>query len=191
MLGSTAILVGTFFLGSLFLQRVQHASAVRTGLDFLPLVLVTGVASHVGRELIGRVSARATAIAGLAVIAGGSLILSGADAASSYLGEILPGFALIGFGIGLAFAAISVAAMSQITEAEAGLASGILTTGHELGAAVGAALVSAVAFGSGDFATGYGHGALATAAVAGAVAVLAAVAIPTTRRTEGPQLAFH
>jgi hypothetical protein len=80
MLGVTAILVGTFFLGSLLLQRVLGATPIQTGLAFLPLVLVTGVASHVGRELIGRVGARATVIAGLALIAAGDLLLSGADA---------------------------------------------------------------------------------------------------------------
>ena len=191
MLGATAILVGTFFLGSLFLQRVQHASAITTGLDFLPLVLVTGLGSHLGRELLGRFGARITVIAGLALIAGGNLMLSGTGAGSSYLGGILPGFALVGFGVGLAFAAISVAAMVDATEDQAGLASGLLTTGHELGAAIGTAIVSRIAFGSSSFVTGYGHGALAAAVIAGLFAVVAAVAMPTNKAAVGPQLAFH
>jgi EmrB/QacA subfamily drug resistance transporter len=193
MLGVTAILVGTFFLGSLFLQRVLGASPIQTGLDFLPLVLVTGLASHLGRELLARVGARVTVVAGLVLIAAGDLLLSGADAHSSYIADMLPGFALIGFGIGLTFAAITVTAMSQITEQEAGLASGLLTTGHELGAALGAALVSAVAFGSGAgrFVTGYGHGALAGAATAAVLALVSLVAIPAIRSASGPQLAMH
>lgn len=193
MLGVTAILVGTFFLGSLFLQRVLGASPIQTGLDFLPLVLVTGVASHVGRELLARVGARATVVSGLALIAIGDLLLSGANADASYLADFLPGFALIGFGIGLAFAAITVAAMSEIDEDSAGLASGLLTTGHEIGAAVGASIVSAIAFGSGaaGFVSGYGHGALAGAVIAGVLAVVSLVAIPTARSAGGPQLAMH
>jgi len=192
MLGATSILVGTFFLGSLFLQRVQHTSPITTGLYFLPLVLVTGLGSHLGRELLIRSGARVTAICGLALIAAGNLLLSGAGAASSYLGGILPGFALVGFGVGLAFAAISVGAMADASEDQAGLASGLLTTGHELGAAIGTAIVSNIAFGSGGtFATGYGHGALAAAGVAVLFAVVVAVAMPTTRSTAGPQLAFH
>jgi EmrB/QacA subfamily drug resistance transporter len=193
MLGVTAILVGTFFLGSLFLQRVLGASPIQTGLDFLPLVLVTGVASHVGRELLARVGARATVVSGLALIAAGDLLLSGANANASYLTDFLPGFSLIGFGIGLAFAAITVAAMSDIDEDMAGLASGLLTTGHELGAAFGASIVSAIAFGSGaaGFVTGYGHGALAGAVIAAVLAVFSLVAIPTTRSASGPQLAMH
>jgi EmrB/QacA subfamily drug resistance transporter len=193
MLGVTAILVGTFFLGSLFLQRVLGASPVQTGLDFLPLVLVTGVASHLGRELLARVGARATVVGGLALIAAGDLLLSGANAGASYLADFLPGFALIGFGIGLAFAAITVAAMSEITEAEAGLASRLLTTGHEIGAAFGASIVSVIAFGSGaaGFVSGYGHGALAGAVIAAVLALVSLVAVPTTRSAAGPQLAMH
>jgi EmrB/QacA subfamily drug resistance transporter len=191
MLGTTAILVGTFFLGSLFLQRVQHASAITTGLYFLPLVLVTGLGSHLGQEMLARFGARATVIAGLALIAAGNLLLSGAGAESSYLGGILPGFAPVGFGVGLSFAAISVSAMVDATSEQAGLASGMLTTGHELGAAIGTAVVSRIAFGSLSFVTGYGHGALAAAAIAALVAVVAAFAMPTNRTAVGPQLAFH
>lgn len=193
MLGVTAILIGTFFLGSLFLQRVLGATPIQTGLDFLPLVLVTGVASHVGRKLIGRLGARMTVVAGLAVIAAGDLLLSGANAQASYLTGLLPAFSMIGCGIGFTFAAITVAAMSEITAEEAGLASGLLTTGHELGAALGASLVSAIAFGSGagSFVTGYGHGALAGAVIAATLAVVSLVAVPTTRSASGPQLAMH
>jgi EmrB/QacA subfamily drug resistance transporter len=193
MLGVTAILVGTFFLGSLFLQRVLGTTPIQTGLAFLPLVLVTGVATHAGRELIGRVGARATVVAGLALIAAGDLLLSGANAHASYLTDLLPAFSLIGFGIGLTFAAITVAAMSEIATEEAGLASGLLTTGHELGAALGASIVSAIAFGAGagSFVIGYGHGALAGAVIAATLALVSLVAIPTTRSASGPQLAMH
>ena len=96
MLGVTAILVGTFFLGSLFLQRVLAETPIQTGLVFVPLVLVTAVATHAGRELLGRVGARATVVAGLALIAAGDVLLSGANAHASYLTDLLPGFSLIG-----------------------------------------------------------------------------------------------
>jgi EmrB/QacA subfamily drug resistance transporter len=193
MLGVTAILVGTFFLGSLFLQRVLHASAIQTGLAFLPLVLVTGVATHVGRELLARAGARGTVVAGLAAIAAGELLLTGASAHSSYLTGLLPAFALIGFGVGLTFAAITVTAMSEIEAGSAGIASGLMTTGHELGAAFGTALVSTIAFGAGagEFVTSYGHGALAGAVIAGGLALASLVIIPTTRSLSGPQLAMH
>jgi hypothetical protein len=81
--------------------------------------------------------------------------------------------------------------MVDAAEDQAGLASGLLTTGHELGAAIGTAIVSRIAFGSSDFAVGYGHGALAAAGIAVLFAAVAAVAMPTNRTAAGPQLAFH
>jgi hypothetical protein len=102
-------------------------------------------------------------------------------------------FSLIGFGIGLAFAAITVVAMSDVAAETAALASGLLATGHELAAAFGASLVSAIAFGSGagGFVTGYGHGALAGAVIAAVLAIVSLAAIPKTRSASGPQLAMH
>jgi predicted MFS family arabinose efflux permease len=193
MLGVTAILIGTFFLGSLFLQRVLGSSPIQTGLQFLPLVLVTGVAAHVARELIGRFGARAIVVAALLLIASGDLLLSGADARSSYVADLLPAFALIGFGTGLAFASITVTAMSEIDPEQAGIASGLMTTGHELGAALGAAIISSIAFtqGAGGFVTGYGHGAVASAIIAGALALVSLITIPAVRVVSGPALAIH
>src|SRR5262249_56296571 len=59
MLGSTGILVGTFFLNSLFLQDVQGASALRVGLEFLPLALVAGGGAPLGSPPLPRGGARA------------------------------------------------------------------------------------------------------------------------------------
>ena len=43
------------------------------------------------------------------------------------------------------FVAISVAAMSDVPPAQSGMASGLLMTGHEIGAALGVAALTAVA----------------------------------------------
>src|SRR5215207_5461180 len=46
MLGATGILIGAFFLNSIYLQAVLDASALETGLAFLPFALVIGVFAH-------------------------------------------------------------------------------------------------------------------------------------------------
>jgi MFS family permease len=193
MLGVTGILVATFFLGSLFLQRVLNATPLETGLDFLPLVVVTGIAAHVGGGLLARFGARAVVVGGLSLIAAGNLLLSGAGTHAAYAADLLPGFALIGFGVGLTFVAISVTAMSEIAPDRAGVASGMMTTGHELGAAFGVSLVSAVALGSGSsgFVSGYGQGAVAGAILAAALALIALVAVPKFRPVSAAQAAIH
>jgi len=193
MLGVTGVLVATFFLGSLFLQRVLNATPLETGLEFLPLVVVTGIAAHVGGRLLTRFGARAVVVGGLSLIAAGNLLLSGAGTRAAYATDLLPGFALIGFGVGLTFVAISVTAMSEIAPEQAGVASGLMTTGHELGAAFGVSLVSAVALGSGasGFVSGYGQGAVAGAILAAALALIALVAVPKFRPLTAAQVAIH
>ena len=49
---STAILVATFLLIMLYLQEVQHASALRVGLEFLPLALIIGIGAHLASHLL-------------------------------------------------------------------------------------------------------------------------------------------
>jgi len=60
-------------------------------------------------------------------------------------GMRLGGPLVLGFGVGLVFVAMSVTAMAGIPAQHAGMASGFLMTGHEVGAALGV-LVAAVAF---------------------------------------------
>jgi EmrB/QacA subfamily drug resistance transporter len=195
MLGTTGILVGTFFLNSLFLQNVLRASALETGLAFLPLVVVIGIAAHIGPHLLTHVGSRAMVVGGLALVAGGELLLSGASAHAAYATDLLPGFLLLGFGVGLTFIAVSVTAMSEIPDGRAGLASGLMTTAHELGGALGVAIFATVALGAGmtgaAFVTGYGDGAIAGAAIAAALALIALLAVPSFRPETAAHVAMH
>jgi EmrB/QacA subfamily drug resistance transporter len=196
MLGATGILVGTFFLNSLFLQNVLGASALETGLAFLPLVVVIGLAAHVGPQLLMRVGARIVVVGALGLIAGGELLLARAPADASYATDLLPGFLLIGFGIGLTFVAVSVTSMSDIRHERAGLASGLMTTAHEIGGAFGVSIFSAVAVGAtgaggAGFADGYGDGTAVGALIAATLALVAALAIPTFRPVAAQQAPVH
>jgi MFS family permease len=196
MLGATGILVGTFFLNSLFLQNVLGATALETGLAFLPLVVVIGIAAHAGPHLLGHVGARGVVVGGLALIAGGNLLLSRAPADAGYVADLLPGFLLVGFGVGLAFVAASVTSMSEVGHERAGMASGLMTTAHEIGGAFGVSIFSAVALGAGaatghGLADGYAAGALAGVLMAVALALVAALAVPAFRPAAGRPAAMH
>lgn len=196
MLGATGILVGTFFLNSLFLQNVLRTSALETGLAFLPLVVVIGIAAHIGPHLLTRAGARTVVVGGLTLIAGGDLLLAGAPADAAYAADLLPGFLLLGFGVGLTFVAISVTAMSEVRDERAGLASGLMTTAHEIGGAFGVAILSAVALGTGaissaGLAEGYGEGSLAGAVIAAVLALIALLAVPAFRPVGSHQAVMH
>jgi EmrB/QacA subfamily drug resistance transporter len=192
MLGVTGILVGTFFLNSLYLQDAQGLSALRVGLEFLPLALVIGAGAHLGSRLLPRAGSRVLIVAGLVVMGAGALLLTGMSVRSGYLTGFLPGLLVVGTGAGLVLPATAITAMSDIAEDRAGIAAGLMTTAHEIGAALGVAVFSAVAVAAGGgIAAGYRHGFMVAAAVAGGLAVVAAVAVPAVRPAAGARVAVH
>jgi EmrB/QacA subfamily drug resistance transporter len=203
MLGATGLLVGTFFLNSLFLQEAQGASALRVGLEFLPLVVVIGVAAHLASRLMPRAGSRVIAAAGLLVMCVGALLLSAASAGSGYFTGLLPGLLVVGAGTGLVFPAASVTAMNDVTGETAGLASGLMTAVHEIGAAVGVAIFSAIgtAAAAGGLtlgrstaralAAGYRHGFTVAAGIAFVLAVIAFIAMPAVRPAASSRVAVH
>ena len=192
MLGATAILVATFFLNSLYLQDVQHVSALRAGLGFLPVAVVIGAGAHLASRLLPRSGSRVLIIFGLLVMGAGALLLTGVSARSGYLTGFLPGLLVVGAGTGLVLPATAVTAMSDIAVDQAGLASGLMTAAHEIGAALGVAVFSAVAVATGGgIAAGYRHGFTVAAAVAGGLAVAAALLVPAVRPAAGTRVAVH
>ena len=198
LLTVTGTLVGVSVLNSLYLQNAAAASPVRAGVEFLPLVLMTGLGAHLASRLLPRAGTRLVAVAGLLAIAAGTLLLSRAGVHTQYLAIILPAFVLLGAGTGMAFPAASVTALSQVRDEMAGFASGLMTTAHEIGAGLGAAAFPAVAAATTGFAAsgaglaaGYRHATLVAAAVAAGLAVLAARAVPSVRPAAGAKVAVH
>jgi EmrB/QacA subfamily drug resistance transporter len=188
MLGATGVLVGAFFLNSLYLQQVLGASALETGLAFLPFALVIGLGAHAGSHLLARAGARGVVIVGLGLMVAAWLLFAAAPDHASYPTQLLPGFLLLGIGAGLTFVAVSVTAMADVRSEDAGRASGIMTTAHEVGAALGIAILSAVATSAGSGpAAGYADGALAAALLGALVLLVALAAVPATR----PQASVH
>ncbi|ADB76461.1 MFS transporter [Geodermatophilus obscurus] len=188
MAGVTGVVVGAIFLSSLYLQAIVGASPVVAGLQFLPLAAAITLAAAAASKVIGRLGPRPLILGGLVVMAAGVLLLAAGAGGTAYAADVLPGFLLVGAGVGPMFVAIAVAAMSDVPADESGLASGLMMTGHEIGAALGVAALSAVA---GDLATsaglidGYGRAFAVTAGVLGALFVLTALAVPGGKAATG------
>jgi EmrB/QacA subfamily drug resistance transporter len=181
MAGVTGVVVGTIFLTSLYLQTLVGASPFVAGLEFLPLAAAITLAATVASKVIGHVGARSLILCGLVVMAAGVLLLAVRSGGTSYAADVLPGFLLVGAGVGPMFVAISVAAMSEVPAERSGLASGLMMTGHEIGAALGVAVLTAVA---GDVASraglvdGYGDAFVAAAGLLAALFLLTLLAVP-------------
>ncbi|MER7516987.1 MFS transporter [Streptomyces sp. NPDC126499] len=145
MLVATGLLISFFFLGSALLQHVHHLSALRTGLLFLPVALATAVGAHLGSRLVGTVGPRLLATAGAAVTALALLPLTLLPADAGPWTTLLPALSVAALGLGAVFVTATTTALGLTAPHEAGLASGIVNTSHELGGTLGVAAVSTLA----------------------------------------------
>ena len=197
MLGVTGLLVGAVFLSSVFFQTVLGYSALQAGLAFLPLAVIIVVGTRIGSHLLGHVPPRLVAASGLLLAAGGAFWLSTAPADARFTADLLPGLLVFGLGVGMVFVAVSITAMAGISAQHAGMASGFLMTGHEIGAALGVAVLAAVAIAAGDLtttsgaATGFSWGFLAAAGIAAALAVMAFLFMPAQRAIGQARMHMH
>jgi EmrB/QacA subfamily drug resistance transporter len=136
-------LLGMFFLGALYLQRVLGYGALQVGLAFLPVALAIGTLSlGVSARLITRFGARATLVPSLALIAAGLALFGRAPVDADYATDLLPAMLALGIGGGLAFPALMTLAMSGATASDSGLASGLVNTTQQVGGALGLAVLA-------------------------------------------------
>ncbi|MBA3409002.1 MAG: MFS transporter [Solirubrobacterales bacterium] len=134
---------GTFFMGSLYLQRVLGYDALEIGLAFLPTTIVMGVLSvRYTEPLVTRFGARSTLVPGLVLTAAALALFTRAPVGGGYVEHVLPVMLLLGVGAGLTFPALMTLAMSGATPADAGLASGLVNTSAQVGGALGLAVLA-------------------------------------------------
>jgi EmrB/QacA subfamily drug resistance transporter len=140
-----AVVFANFFLLTLYVQDVLHYSALRTGITFLATAGTTVVVAGVAQALTTRFGARPVMATGLLLLTAGMLFYAQIPVRGRYVSNLLPGYLLVGFGLAMAFVAVSIAALIGVGPRDAGLASGLLNTSQQLGGAVGVAVVSSVA----------------------------------------------
>ncbi|MGW6418878.1 DHA2 family efflux MFS transporter permease subunit [Streptomyces sp. NPDC055055] len=144
MLVATALLISFFFLGSLRLQRLDGLDPLRTGLLFLPVALATVLGAHLGSRLVTTAGPRACTTAGMALATVGCLPLALLDAPDPWT-TLMPALATAAFGLGAVLVTATTTALGLVAPHEAGLASGLVNTSHELGGTLGVALASTLA----------------------------------------------
>jgi EmrB/QacA subfamily drug resistance transporter len=134
---------GTFFLGSLYLQRVQHYDPLKIGFAFLPTTLVMGTLSlRYSERLIMRFGARNLLVPGMALVGAGLLLFARVPVHGHYYSDVLPVMLLLGAGVGSTFPALMTLAMSDVAPQDAGLASGLVNTSAQVGGALGLAVLA-------------------------------------------------
>ena len=205
MLAVSAVLFGSFLLSSVYMQDVLETSALVTGLAFLPMAVAVGAGAHAAGHVIGHGGVRTPMAVALAVTSGGLLLLSGVDASGSYVGDLLPGMLITGIGLGVALVTVATAVLTDATDDEAGMLSGLNTTGHEIGGSLGVAVLVSVATaaiagsgvtGSSAVAAGIGDAFQVAGGIAAAAAIIALVVLPSAstflpKLRLAPRVAVH
>ncbi len=178
---AVALLMGVWNAGemlilSLYFQQVLHESPLVTGLAIAPQGMAGFMAGMYGSQLAARVGGvqRLLAITG-ALAATGFLIMTQLPA-SGY-SPLLLAVMLIGFGTaGQAFGSIVIASRG-VPDSDQGLVGGMINTSRQIGAAIGAALLPAVAVGVGHSAGASGVSGDRAAMLVGAIAAAMAMLI--------------
>ena len=138
-------LFSMFLMLTLYMQQVLGYSAMKTGVAYLAVAGTAIVWSGVAGQLVTRVGVKPVLVIGMTMMTGGLLWFTQVSVGGSYVRDLLPGFLMIGVGIGFSYVPISIAALAGVTPSEAGLASGLINTSQQIGGALGIAALSTIA----------------------------------------------
>ncbi len=143
IVGATAF--SEFFVLTLYLQNVLHYSAIQSGVAFSAFALTVVVVSNLAQLIVGRFGVRPTLTVGLLIFAVSVAYLTRLPVDGHYFWDLFPAFVLGGAGMGLSFVPVTIASLTGVERADAGVASGLINTSRQIGGAIGLAAASTIA----------------------------------------------
>jgi EmrB/QacA subfamily drug resistance transporter len=187
-----------FLMLTLYMQQVLGYSAMKTGVAYLAVAGTAILWSAVAAQLVTRVGVKPVLVTGMTLLTAGLVFFTQVSVGGSYVTDLLPGFLLIGIGIGFSFVPISIAALAGVQPGEAGLASGLINTSQQIGGALGIAALSTIATSRTEDAVGSGSalptalvdgftGAFLAGAIIAALGILASATLIRRDELEQPQ----
>jgi MFS family permease len=188
-----------FFLSALYLQQVLGYTPLEVGLAYLPSTVVWGAVSFgLSDKLVLRFGVKPPLVVGLSLMAVGILLFARAPVDGNFAVDVLPGMLLQGFGAGIGFNPILLAAMGDVEPGKAGLASGVVNTSFMMGGALGLAVLASLAASRTDALLTSGDGSLAALTggyhlgfLVGAIFAAAAAALGGVLLRAGRQAPTH
>ncbi len=145
----SAALSTTFFLATFALQQVLDLGPLQAGLAFLPFCTALLIAVTQVAPLIRLLGMKHTAIAGLLATAAGVAWLARLPDTARLWVDVVPGMILVAIGMAVGLIALQNAALHGVTDADAGVASGVQRSVDQLGGAVGLTVLVGAAVASG------------------------------------------
>ena len=170
-----AALFAMFFFLSRYMQEVLGYSALKAGLSYLPLALAIIASAGVASVLVTKLGFKKVLVAGLVLVTIALLWFAQVPVDGTYVSDLLGPMLVAAVGLGLAFVPVTIAAVSNVSKDDSGLASGLINTSQQIGGALGLAVLGTIASSKTTDLIGATQGAQA--------------AVPSAL-TEGFQLAF-
>ena len=170
-------MIGFFFFTTQYLQDTLGFTPLQAGLGFLPMTVVNFAVATAVPRLTRCLPGAWLLAAGTALTLAGMAWLSRASAADAYLAAVALPMMLVGAGQGLVFAPLTSAGLAGVEPADAGAASGVLNTAHQLGMALGLAVLVAAAAHAGTTGAGQASGDLRIALTGGSVMLALALVL--------------
>jgi MFS family permease len=141
-----AAMFAWFFISALYMQLVLGYSPLQVGLAFLPANLIMAAFSlGLSAKIVMRFGIRLPLAVGLLFAAAGLALFALSPVNGNFSAHVLPGMVLLGLGCGMALNPVLLAAMSDVSQSESGLASGMVNTSFMMGGALGLAVLASVA----------------------------------------------
>ncbi|MEK8126389.1 MFS transporter [Paenibacillus filicis] len=132
-----------YYFLTLYTQEVLHYSAIQSGLSFLPLTISAFLGARLINKMLSSVGVAGTIAIGMGLGGIGFFMLTGISV-SGNIWSIIPGTVIIGIGQALVFTTMFIAGSTGIDPKEQGVASAMISTGQQIGGAVGLAVIMAI-----------------------------------------------
>jgi EmrB/QacA subfamily drug resistance transporter len=184
---SMVALLGSYFsfqfMMTLYLQDDLHWAPLRMAVGLLPVGVIVVLSSPITGRLITRLGTGPLIILAMVSLTLGYLgIVLRGHSDPNYASVILPSLILLGFGFGFGFSAILSQATEGIQNHEQGLASGLVQSSGQVGAAIVLAIVTGLIAGTGSTFTHFHAGVNVVAGIAMAGLLLNLVPLVARRR---------
>lgn len=168
---------GLLIVVTLYTQQVLGFSALQFGVAMAIMTVTSVIGVIAGQHLVTRVGFRIVASSGMILLMIACLHLAGLSVEGTLIDDLLAGLVVFGAGMGTAFVAAQIAALTGVAERDTGLAAGLEETSFAVGTTLGVGLASAIAIGVANReATDSSSIAALTEGLAVALYVLAALA---------------
>ena len=139
-------LFGIFLFLTYLLQTVDHFSPVKTGLAFLPLMALNGLAAtQLASRLMPHLRTRLLVAPGLLIAALGVAFFTRLTPGAAYATHVLPAELLLGLGFGIALVPCISTATNNADPRDVGITSAMTNTSQQIGASIGTALLNTIA----------------------------------------------